>query len=175
MTEIGPAPAEPSPEATTGCLARLQRYLQQAGVAYELSHHPSRYTAQDLAKVEHVPGRLVAKVVMVLADEKLVMVVAPALASINLTWVREALGAQATRLADEREFSNVFPDCELGAMPPFGNLYGVPVLVDGALTRDPVIFFNAGRHDTMITITYSDFAQLVRPRTGIFASRRPAA
>jgi Ala-tRNA(Pro) deacylase len=168
-------PAVPPEETKTGCEKRLKEYFGQAGVAYETSHHPPRYTAQDLAKVEHVPGRLVAKVVMVLADGKLVMVVAPAPASVNLVWVREALGAQTIRLADEREFAHVFPDCEVGAMPPFGNLYGVPVLVDTALTRDPVILFSAGRHDTMITMTYADFAQLVRPRTGIFASAHPGA
>lgn len=173
MTEIGPTLARSSPGA--GCLERLKEYFEKAGVAYEVSHHPPRYTAQDLAKVEHVPGRLVAKVVMVVADEKLVMVVAPAPAHVNLAWVREAIRAWDVRLADEREFAHVFPDCEVGAMPPFGNLYGVPILVDSALARDPVILFNAGRHDTMITMTYSDFAQLVRARTGIVAGTGSAA
>ncbi len=173
MTEIGPTAERSLPP--TACLEHLKEYLGKAGVAYTVSHHPARYTAQEVAQVEHVPGRLVAKVVMVFADEKLVMVVVPATAKVNLPWVREAVGVRRIRLANEQEFGHIFPDCEVGAMPPFGNLYNLPVLVDVALTRDPVILFNAGSHDMMITMTYADFAQLVQPRTGIFASERPAA
>jgi Ala-tRNA(Pro) deacylase len=156
-------------------MERLKEYLTREKVAYQVTHHPARYTAQELAQVEHVSGRLVAKVVMVLADAKLLMVVTPATAKVHLPWVREAVGARDVRLAGEGDFSHMFPDCEVGAMPPFGNLYGVPVLVDDALARDPVILFNAGSHEEMITMTYADFAGLVRPRTGIFARERPAA
>ncbi len=166
MTEVGPAER---PGAHTTCLRRLEEYLGKAGVAYQVSHHPARFTAQELAEVERVPGRLVAKVVMVSEDDTLLMVIVPETARVQLPQVREAVGARKVRLASEREFEHVFPDCEVGAMPPFGNLYNVPVLVDVALTRDPVILFNAGSHDTMITMTYSDFARLAEPRTGTFA------
>ncbi|HXX37859.1 MAG TPA: YbaK/EbsC family protein [bacterium] len=157
------------------CLERLQEYLGRAGVAYEVTHHPPRNTAQGLAQVEHIPGRFVAKVVMVFADAQLLMIVAPATSHVDLTWVREATGALRVRLAQEYEFCNYFPDCEIGAMPPFGHLYGLPVLVDTALTRDPVIMFNAGDHRQTITMTYADFARLEQPRVGIFARAHPAA
>lgn len=172
MTEVDTTERSLPP---TACLEHLKEYLGKAGVAYQVSHHPARYTAQELAQVEHVPGHLVAKVVMVLADEKLIMVVVPATVKVNLSGIQEAVGAQRIRLGTEQEFGHVFPDCEVGAMPPFGNLYNVPVLVDTALTRDPVILFNAGNHDVMITMTYADFAQLVQPRTGAFASGHPTA
>jgi Ala-tRNA(Pro) deacylase len=156
------------------CLEHLEEYLTGEKVAHQVGRHPVRYTAQELAQVEHVSGRLIAKVVMVLADAKLLMVVVPATAKVNLAWVREAIGAREIRLAREEEFSHVFPDCEVGAMPPFGHLYGVPVLVDAALARDPVILFNAGSHEEIITMTYADFARLVQPRTGVYA-REPLA
>lgn len=162
-------------ERQGSCLEHLKEYLAREGVAYQITHHPARYTAQELAQVEHIPGRLVAKVVMVLADEKLLMVVVPATAKVVLPWVREAFGAQQVRLAREEEFGHMFPDCEVGAMPPFGNLYGIPVLVDATLMRDPVIYFNAGNHQETITMTYADFERLVRPRTGTFAKEPSAA
>lgn len=155
--------------AQSTCLGRLKEYLTAQGVAFELERHPLRYTAQELAQVEHVPGRLVAKVVMVLADERLIMVVVPAPMKISLPLVREALGAKHIRLAQEGEFGHIFPDCEVGAMPPFGHLYGVPVVVDVALAQDPVIFFNAGSHEDVVTMTYEDFERLARPRRAAVA------
>ncbi|HEV2356847.1 MAG TPA: YbaK/EbsC family protein [bacterium] len=140
-----------------------------AGVAYQVSHHAPRYTAQELAQVEHVPGKLIAKVVLVMADQRLIMVVVPGTSHVNVPWVSEALGAKKARLATEAEFLRAFPDCDAGAMPPFGNLYHIPVLVDRGLTRDPVILFNAGTHDLVMTMTYEDFARLVQPKIGIFA------
>ena len=148
---------------------RLTKYLCSKQVAYTLDEHPARYTAQELAEVEHVPGRMIAKVVMLLADMKPVMVVVPAVAKVDLGAVRKALGAEDVRLALEEEFGHLFPDSEVGAMPPFGNIYGVPVLVDLALTKDPVILFNAGSHRLAMTITYADYAKLVRPAVGRFA------
>jgi Ala-tRNA(Pro) deacylase len=157
--------------ATVGrpCLRRLQEYLDMAGVAYQLSRHTPRYTAQELAQVEHVPGKLIGKVVLVKADQRLVMVVVPGTAHVNVPWVRTALAAKSVRLATESEFIRAFPDCEAGAMPPFGNLYHIPVLVDRGLANDPVIMFNAGTHDTVMTMTYADFERLVQPKVGIFA------
>jgi Ala-tRNA(Pro) deacylase len=156
------------------CLELLEGYLNTEGVAYTIDEHPPRYTAQELAQVEHVSGRLIAKAVMTLADGHPVMVVVPGVAKVDLGAVRKALGAQEVRLAVEEEFGHLFPDCEIGAMPPFGNLYGVPVLVDAALAGDPVIFFNAGSHRRTATMTYADYARLVHPAVGAFA-KEPAA
>ena len=157
------------------CLERMEDYLGRAGVACEVTAHPVRYTAQGVAQVEHLPGRLVAKVVMVLLDDRLAMIGAPAPSRVDLDWVRESTGARQVRLAREEEFRHLFADCEVGAMPPFGHLYGLPLYVDVALTRNPVITFNAGTHRQTITMTYTDFARLADPRTGIFARHRPAA
>jgi len=150
------------------CLEHLKAYLGGGGVAYTVDEHPARYTAQELAQIEHVSGRLIAKVVILIADGKPVMVTVPGVAKVNFAAVQKALGAQEVRLALENEFEHLFPDCEVGAMPPFGNLYGVPVLVDEALTRDPVILFNAGTHGRTITMTYADYARLIRPAIGAF-------
>jgi Ala-tRNA(Pro) deacylase len=163
------------PERQVSCLEHLKKYLGKEGVAYTVTEHPPRYTAQELAQIEHVSGRLIAKVVMIVADGKPVMVVLPGIAKVDLGSVRRALGAEEVRLALEEEFGHLFPGCEVGAMPPFGNLYGVPVLVDVALARDPVIFFNAGSHRRTITMTYADFARLVRPAAGAFAKELAAA
>jgi len=151
------------------CEEHLEEYLTGERVAYTIDDHPARYTAQELAQVEHVPGRLIAKAVMVVADGNPVMVVVPGVSKVDLAAVRKALGAKEVRLALEQEFGHLFPDCEIGAMPPFGNLYGVPVLVDAALACDPVIFFNAGSHRRAVTMTYADYARLVRPAEGAFA------
>ncbi|HLW46546.1 MAG TPA: YbaK/EbsC family protein [bacterium] len=142
-----------------------------AGVAYQVSRHAPRYTAQELAQVEHVPGKLIAKVVLVMGDQRLIMVVVPGTSYVNVPWVSKAVGAKSARLATEAEFLRAFPDCDVGAMPPFGNLYHIPVLVDRGLTHDPVILFNAGTHDLVMTMTYEDFARLVQPKIGIFAAR----
>jgi Ala-tRNA(Pro) deacylase len=167
MTEI-----ESRGLATLGapCLQRLREYLDMAGVAYQVVRHPTRYTAQELAQEEHVSGKLIAKVVLVMADQRLVMAVVPATSRINMPWIRAALKAKSARLATETEFLGAFPDCEVGAMPPFGNLYHMPVLVDRALTQDPVIMFNAGAHDILITMTYTDFERLVQPKVAIIAT-----
>ena len=154
------------------CLEHLKEYLAGEGIAYTIDEHPARYTAQELAQIEHVSGRLIAKGVMIVADDNPAMVVVPGVSMVDLAAVRKALGAEEVRLAAEQEFGHLFPDCEIGAMPPFGNLYGVPVLVDTALARDPVIFFNAGSHRRTVTMTYADYARLVRPAVGAFAKER---
>ncbi len=156
------------------CLELLEGYLDTEGVAYTIDEHPPRYTAQELAQVEHVSGRLIAKPIMVVADGNPVMVVVQGVAKVELGAVRKALGAEEVRLAVEEEFGHLFPGCEIGAMPPFGNLYRVPVLVDAALARDPVILFNAGSYRRTVTMTYADYAKLVRPAVGAFA-KVPAA
>ena len=109
------------------CRDRLEDYLRKNGVPFEVQHHPRAITAQEVAASEHVPGRMLAKVVMVLADGEMVMLTLPAPYQVDLEKVGKMLGAEEARLADEEEFEGAFPDCEIGAMSPFGNLYDLPV------------------------------------------------
>jgi Ala-tRNA(Pro) deacylase len=142
---------------------RLESYLRENGVAYEVQHHPRAFTAQEVAASEHIPGKILAKVVMVIADEQPRMLVLPANEHIYLPEVARLLKANEARLAEESEFAPLFPDCEVGAMPPFGNLYNLPVYVDAALTMQEQVFFQAGSHTDTMSMRYSDYARLVRP------------
>jgi Ala-tRNA(Pro) deacylase len=145
------------------CLERLTTYLGEHRVPYQVQQHPEAFTAQEVAASEHVPGRFVAKVVVVFADAQKALLVLPATHQVNLVQAAEALGATDVRLAHEDEFAANFPDCEVGAIPPFGNLYGLPVYVDRSLTADDQIIFPAGTHTTTLTVAYPDFARLVEP------------
>lgn len=151
------------------CRERLELLLVKQGVKFEVTAHPLAYTAQEVATVEHVSGYDVAKVVMAAVDDRLVMLVLPAPHRVDLEKVKRGLGATTARLAREDEFAKLFPDCDLGAMPPFGNLYGIPVYVDRTLTHDPKIVFNAGSHRETMTIAYADFERVVRPEVIEFA------
>jgi Ala-tRNA(Pro) deacylase len=145
------------------CKDKLEAYLRDNQVRFETQQHRSAYTAQDVAASEHLAGQLMAKVVIVVADGELMMLVLPADRRADLTKVRAALGVRAVRLAVEHDFANRFADCELGAMPPFGNLYDVPVYVDQTLTQDQMIVFQAGTHTDTMRIRYADFVRLVKP------------
>ena len=151
------------------CKERLEAYLREQQVPYEVQHHRIAYTAQDVATIEHVPNVLMAKVVMVFADGKLTMLVLPASHRVDLTRVGPATEAKEVFLAGEREIAAAFPDCDVGAMPPFGNLYDIPVYVDRLLAEDETIVFQAGTHTDTICMTYADYARLVRPRVVEFA------
>ncbi|WP_029214528.1 aminoacyl-tRNA deacylase [Kallotenue papyrolyticum] len=151
------------------CREKLEAYLREQGVAYELHHHAQAFTAQEVAQREHVPGRRVAKVVVVWADGAPAMLVLPAPFKVDLEHLAETLGAQHVRMAREDELAVVFPDCELGAMPPFGNLYDVPVYVDPRLAENDTIVVQAGTHTETISLRYADFERLVHPRTLPFA------
>ncbi len=151
------------------CRERLEHLLVERGVKYEVTPHSPAYTAQEVATVEHVSGYDVAKVVMAAVDDRLVMLVLPAPHRVDLEKVKQNLGAATARLAREEEFARLFPDCDLGAMPPFGNLYGIPVYVDRTLIHDPRIVFNAGSHRETMTIAYADFERLVQPQVMEFA------
>ncbi len=151
------------------CKERLEVYLRENEVSYERQHHARAVTAQEVAATEHVPGKMFAKTVMVLADEKLVMLVLPAPYHVNPEKAAVALGAREVRLADEERFEDVFPDCEVGAMPPFGNLYDVPVCVDRTLSEDETIVFRAGTHTDTMSVEYADFERLVGPTVAEFA------
>ncbi len=143
--------------------ATLKDYLDQNGIKYTLITHSQAFTAQELAASMHVPGRELAKVVIVKLDDQLAMAVLPAHHQIDFARLTEATGAQRVRLASEDEFKNLFPDCEIGAMPPFGNLYGLPVYVARPLAEDEEIVFNAGTHREAIRMKEADFERLVKP------------
>ena len=145
------------------CLDRLESYLVEHRVPFQVQQHYRATTAQQVAASEHIPGKFMAKVVMVFADQQLVMLVLPASTNVDLTHAASSLGVRTVRLATEREFASVFPDCELGAMPPFGNLYNLPVYVDRELTEDEDIVFQAGTHKETISMRYIDYARLVAP------------
>ena len=151
------------------CRERLKSYLAEQAVVHEFQSHPSAFTAQEVAASEHVPGRMLAKVVMVQADQRLVMLALPAPAHVDLRRVAETLGAGEVRLAEEREFASTFPDCEPGAMPAFGNLYGLQVHVDRSLTQNERIVMQAGTHHDTVSLAYADFERLAEPVVGSFA------
>jgi Ala-tRNA(Pro) deacylase len=151
------------------CQERLTAYLREQQAPFTTQRHRVAYTAQDVAASEHIPGGQVAKVVLVFADGRLVMLVLPASHRIDLTRVGTALGARSVYLAGEGELEAVFPDCEVGAMPPFGNLYDLPVYVDRALADDETIVFQAGTHTQTIRMRYADFARLAAPAVVEFA------
>jgi Ala-tRNA(Pro) deacylase len=145
-------------------LKKLKEVLDQANVCYEVYHHALAYTAQEVATAQHLSAKEVAKVVMLKMNGDLVMGVIAANHKINLSTVKASLGVKDVRLATEAEFTSRFPECEIGAMPPFGNLFGVPVFVDPALEKDEYIYFNAGNHVQTVRMKYQDFARLVKPQ-----------
>ena len=147
---------------------RLIEYLNQNQVRYEILHHPEAFTAQELAAIEHVKGKYHAKVVMVKADGQPLMTVLPADHRVDLERLDKATGKR-TALATEAEFKALFPDCAVGTMPPFGNLYNVPCCVDQSLTDDPYIIFEAGTHSDALKMSYADYARLAQPVVADFA------
>ena len=144
-------------------LTKLREYLDTQKVPYEVLSHRQAFTAQEIAQAQHVPGRELAKVVMVRSGGAFVMLVVPAPYRVDLERAKLAVGKTDLVLATEDEFRGLFPQCEAGAMPPFGNLYGLPVYVDQTLTRDEEIVFNAGTHTQTVKMKYDDFARLVQP------------
>ena len=149
----------------------LKEYLSDNGVWFEEQRHPLAYTAQEVANAEHVPGKFVAKVTMAKANNDLIMLVLPAPTRVDLQKVKAMLGREV-RLATEDEFTVAFPDCQVGAMPPLGHLYGVPVYVERRLTDDDYIIFNEGTHTDTLKIRYADYERLVHPVVADFAAMR---
>lgn len=142
---------------------RLHQLLEQQHVPYQTIRHRTAYSAQQTAEAAHVPGHELAKAVIVEIDGELAMIVQTASRMVPLGRIRAATGARDVHLVSEREFANRFPDCELGAMPPFGNLYGMDTYVTEALSHDEEIAFNAGSHTELVRLRYSDFDRLVHP------------
>jgi Ala-tRNA(Pro) deacylase len=149
-------------------LRKLTEYLDDHHVKYICVNHSPAYTAQEIAANAHVPGRELAKTVMVKLDGKMTMAVLPASENIDFEHLAQMANAHDAELADEGEFRTMFPDCETGAMPPFGNLYGMDVYVDEELSEDEEIFFNAGTHNELMQIDYGEYEELVRPHVGSF-------
>jgi Ala-tRNA(Pro) deacylase len=149
---------------------RLRRFLDEQGVSYEVTVHPERYTAQEVAAASHVSGRALAKTVMVKTGGGFAMAVLPAACRMSVQRVRDLLGDPGAAIAGEGEFRDLFADCEAGAMPPFGNLYGIPVYVDDELAVRERITFEAGTHHEVITMRYADFARVVQPRQAEFCA-----
>jgi len=149
----------------------VQEFLRRGNVAYTVFQHMPAFTAQEEAAVTHVPGRNWAKAVICFADGEPIQAVVPADREVDLERLADVAGAGDVRLADESELRWLYPDCELGAMPPFGPLYKQRVFVDESLARDDEIVFNAGTHADAICMRYVDFAALARPTAGRFAAR----
>ena len=149
---------------------RLIDCLNESKAGYEILHHPEAITAQRIAQAEHVKGRHHAKVVMVKSGEEHVMAVLPADHQIDLEKAAKAMG-KAVSLNRENEFKSLFPDCAVGAMPPFGNLYGVPTYVDKSLTQEDYIVFEAGTHTDAIKLSYLDYEKIVKPQVADLASK----
>ena len=150
-------------------LKKLKAYLEKNQVRYELGVHEMLYTAQEIAATLHVPGKELAKVVMVKADGKMVMLVLPASYRVETKKLKKVLKCKRLGIAKEKDFEEVFPDCEVGAMPPFGNLYNLEVWVDRVLAEDEFVVFQAGSHVETLKIRYNDYARLVNPKAGDFS------
>jgi Ala-tRNA(Pro) deacylase len=144
--------------------AKLKSFLDEHGIKYSLIAHSPAFTAQEVAESAHIPGREVAKTVIVHVNDGFAMVVEPASRRVNLGRLKQAIGADRVSLAEETELNRLFPDCELGAMPPFGNLYGMDVYVAPELGEDEEIAFNAGTHTELVRMRYKDFEALVKPK-----------
>ena len=141
----------------------LKTYLDREHVHYDVLPHPERFRAVAIAFTLHTLEKEMAKVVIVKVERRFVTTVLPASWNVDLHRLREIFMTPHVRLATEEELKRLFPDCELGAMPPFGTLYGLPVYVDRSLTEDEEIIFEAGTHSDAIRMRYWDFAALVFP------------
>jgi len=150
---------------------KLKDFLDRHNIKYVTISHSFAYTAQEIAASAHVAGKELAKTVMVKIDDKMAMAVLPAAFKISFDLMKKAAGAANVELANEQEFKDMFPESELGAMPPFGNLYGMEVFVDEILSQDEEIAFNAGSHTELIKLAYRDFERLVKPKAAKFSAR----
>jgi Ala-tRNA(Pro) deacylase len=153
-------------------LSRLKEFLDSHNIKYVTISHSGAYSAQGIAALTHIPGKELAKTVIVKLDGTLAMAVLPASSQVDLSRLKMAADATDAVIASEREFKDKFPDCETGAMPPFGNLYDVPVFADESLSRDKEVAFNAGSHRELVQMAWEDFEKLVRPQIAKFATEK---
>jgi Ala-tRNA(Pro) deacylase len=148
----------------------LKEFLDQNQVKYVCITHSKAYTAQEVAESAHIPGRSMAKTIIVDLDSELAMAVLPANKKIVLEDLREITGSERAKFVAEDKFKGRFPDCEIGAMPPFGNLYGMSVFAADSLAASAEIAFNAGSHEEIIKLAYADFERLVKPNVICFTT-----
>ena len=154
-------------------LTKLREYLDSQNIQYMVISHSVAYTAQGIAALVHLSGKKLAKTVIVKIDGVLAMAVVPASYHVDLVLLRAAAGAGFVEVATEQEFRDAFPDCETGAMPPFGNLYDIPVYADASLADNEEITFNAGTHRELVRMAWADMARLVNPQIANL-THRPA-
>lgn len=150
---------------------RVKGFLDEHAIDYIIIKHIPAYTAQGIAAISHISGKKVVKTVIIKSENKLFMVVLPASSKIDFDRLGMALGGREVELVKEEELENIFPDCEKGAMPPFGNLYDMEVLTDASLKKDEEIAFNAGTHRELIKMAYQDYDKWVHPRVANFSHR----
>ena len=153
-------------------LKQLVDFLDTNKVKYVNITHSTAFTAQDVAESAHISGKEMAKTVIVWIDGAMAMVVVPATSMVDFNKLKAAVGAKSIELASESEFKDRFPSCEVGAMPPFGNLFNMKVLVDTTLAEDKEFAFNAGTHHELIRLPYADYERLVKPTPATFASQK---
>jgi Ala-tRNA(Pro) deacylase len=149
---------------------KLKEFLDQKKVKYMVCIHSTAYTAQEIAASAHIPGKELVKTVMVKLDGNLAMAVLTASQRVNFDLLKKLSKAKKVELANEEEFKTHFPDCEVGAMPPFGNLYDVEIYADQKLSEDKEIAFNAGSHRELIKLSFADFKKLAQPKLGKLAA-----
>lgn len=150
---------------------KLKQFLDDNDIKYVTIHHSRAYTMQKAAEYAHISGKEVAKTVMVKIDGKMAMAVLPAPEHVDLDLLKGAAKARSVELAGEKEFKNLFFGCDVGAMPPFGNIYGLDVYVEEGLKEDEMIAFRAGTHEELIELAYRDFERLVKPRVVRLSTR----
>ena len=150
-------------------IEKLKRFLDEESVKYLLITHSRAYTAQEAAAFAHIPGKELAKTVIVKLDGRMAMAVLPASFHVDLGHLAEVAEVEDVVLATEAEFAGLFPDCDTGAMPPFGNLYGMDVYVAESLAEDDEIAFSAGSHTELVRMSYRDFERLVKPKVLAFS------
>jgi Ala-tRNA(Pro) deacylase len=150
-------------------IEKLKKLLEEKKVKYEAIKHEEAFTAQEIAATTHTPGKEMVKVVILNGDEKFFMAVLPASYRIDIEKLKGIVNVKNLRLSTEEEFERLFPDCEVGAMPPFGNLYNIGVYVDKVLSEDETIVFLVGNHKESIKMKYKDFTKLVKPNVEEFA------
>ena len=150
---------------------KLKEFLDTHNIKYVIISHSRAFTAQETATSAHIPGKELAKTVMVKVNGKMAMAVLPSSYKVDLDLLKKATGSNKAEIATEKEFKDLFPGCEIGAMPPFGNLYGMEVFVAESLAEDEEIAFNAESHRELIKMAYKDFERLVKPKIAKFENR----
>lgn len=145
-------------------LGKLINYLDENGKKYVVTKHSPAFTAQEVAASAHIPGKEMVKTVIVKVDGDMKMVALPSTHDVDFDAIKDALNANEVELATEEEFEDMFPDCELGAMPPFGNFFDIDTLVAESFAEDEEISFNAGTHKELVRMNYRDFEELVKPQ-----------